>query len=114
MKGFREVAESGKSKLMKREQKIRHKAQQLAMGMDYPVDALLDTPSIHLTGKNIMVVEGCKGVLLYTESKLTVDMGDYAVTVHGRGMVLKNLSKVELTVHGNISAITYDGREVKE
>jgi len=85
----------------------------MAHGIDYPVDTLLDVPSVHVIGRDNITVEGCKGILFYLDDKVTLDMGKFAVTFHGTNIELKNLSSVELSIRGKLSAITYDTKEDK-
>ena len=85
----------------------------MAHGIDYPVDMLLDIPSVHITGRDHIVVEGCKGVLFYIDNKITLDMGKFSVTFHGTDIELKNLSPIELSMCGKISAVTYDSKQEK-
>ncbi len=79
--------------------------------LDYPLDAMLDVPGIHITGSNTAVIEGCKGVLYYSESKLTLDMGAFSLTFHGIGLVLGNLSKANLSLYGQLTAVLFDKKE---
>jgi sporulation protein YqfC len=86
-------------------------AVKLARGIDYPVDPFLDVPSVHITGRDAIIVEGCKGFLLYTENRLTLDMGDFTVSIYGSDIELQSLSRVELALVGRLSSITYDKKE---
>lgn len=96
----------------KKKHTAAHAVTKLAYGIDYPVDSLLDTPCMHITGRNDIVVEGCRGILLYTETKIALDLGKFSVTIHGREIEVKNLSKIGLSITGKISTIAYDLREV--
>ena len=86
-------------------------AVKLAQGMDYPIDTLLDTPSLHVTGRDAIVIEGCKGILLYDEKRITLDMGRFSISIYGREIELENLSKTELIIKGRVSTISYDAKE---
>jgi len=94
----------------KRKDVVEEAALKLAYAMDYPVDALYDTPSIHVTGRNQLTVEGCRGIRQFVEGRITLDMGKFSVTVHGVNIQLGNLSKTELTITGKISTVTWDDR----
>jgi YabP family. len=86
-------------------------AAKLARSMDYPADTLLDIPSMHVTGRDSVVVEGCKGILMYDDKRITLDMGTFAISVYGRDIELQNLSKIELMISGRVSTISYDTKE---
>lgn len=94
---------------MSKKEKVKARpVAQFAHGVDYPVDSLLDTPSVHITGRDSIVVEGCKGVLFYSEARITLDMGAFSVSIFGRDIELENLSKIALAISGKISTIAYD------
>lgn len=85
-------------------------AMKIIRGLDYPVDSLFDVPSVHITGNSAVIVEGCKGILSYAESRIVLDMGRFTVSIHGTGIELENLSKISLAINGKISTITYDAK----
>ena len=85
----------------------------LAHRMDYPVDAFLDTPALHFTGDNELVVEGCRSLLEYGGSRITFDLGDFTVTLVGTGLALANLSGSAMNVSGRIGSVTFDRKAGK-
>ncbi len=88
-------------------------AQGLAHQMDYPVDAFLDIPSMHFTGSSSLVVEGCRSLLEYSDTRITFDLGDFTASLFGSGLVLGNLSSTAMDVTGAISSLTFDKRAEK-
>lgn len=91
--------------------RVEGAVEKLARGIDYPIDTLLDIPSVHITGQNAILIEGCKGILFYTDNRITLDMGGFSISIHGTGIELQNLSKIELSIMGRISTVTYDAKE---
>lgn len=85
-------------------------AKKMIRGIDYPVDSLFDVPSVHITGNDTVIVEGCKAILSYIDSRITLDMGRFTVSIHGSGIELQNLSKISLAINGKISTIAYDSK----
>ncbi len=95
-----------------RESKLNETAAAKAVrGMDYPVDAVFDVPSIRITGMFEAMAENCRGILFYSSDRLVLDMGDYTATIDGRNLVINELSSAQLSVDGEIQIICFEGRE---
>ncbi len=92
-------------------QKAEKNTKKLARAIDYPADAFFSVPSVHVTGLDDVLVEGCKGILVCEPDKLVFDMGAYTTGIVGRSLVIRELSKTgDLSVEGKISAVTFDGK----
>ena len=94
--------------------RLKHAAgeavREMAHRMDYPIDAFLDIPSLHFTGMDSLVVEGCRSLLEYSDSRITFDLGDYTASLFGSGLMLGNLSGSAMNVTGAIRSLTFDKR----
>ena len=86
----------------------RRAAGALARGMDYPVDAFLDAPALHFIGADALVVEGCRGLLEYSERRITFDLGTHSASLYGRGLRLEDLSAAQMNVRGDFASLTLD------
>ncbi len=80
-------------------------AKKLVRGMDYPLDAVFDMPSIRVSGTTGAVAENCRGILFYSSERLVLDMGDYTATIDGSGLTMRELSTAQLSVDGSIQII---------
>ncbi|MEG0751654.1 MAG: YabP/YqfC family sporulation protein [Oscillospiraceae bacterium] len=87
---------------------FRDAARKLAFQADYPEDALLDTPSVHIMGRDSVVVEGCRSVLLCCADRVSLDMGDYVLTIYGKRAVINSLSSARLVIQADITNIAFD------
>lgn len=76
--------------------------------MDYPEDALFDSPGIHILGREGLSVEGCRGVLLCAEDRIVLDMGDFTATIYGSSLAIDELSIARLEITAQITALALD------
>ncbi len=97
---------------MKQETKqlVQQTAVRIGYGLDYPVDALLDVPSVRVVGNGLVIVEGCRGLIDYVGNRITVDLGDLVAAVYGSELVMESLTRGALNITGRISSITFDKR----
>lgn len=94
---------------MKRAKKrFEQKVRAFAETVDYPPDAFLSLPSVHISGTDEVMVENCSGIVAVEESRIVLDMGEYTVGLFGREMVIESLSKSGLCVSGTVTAVTLD------
>ncbi len=80
----------------------------IGYGIDYPLDAVLDVPSIRVVGNGLAIIEGCRGLVDYVGNRITIDLGDYVASVYGSELVMENLSKGAMNITGRISSISFD------
>ncbi|MEA4912853.1 MAG: YabP/YqfC family sporulation protein [Oscillospiraceae bacterium] len=84
----------------------------LARAADFPQDAFGGAACIHVTDGEDVLVESCRGVLACTEDKMVFDMGRFRLSVVGRALVLRELSKDgTLRIDGRVSGLLFDGKE---
>lgn len=83
-------------------------AHRLAKGVDYPEDALFDSPSIHILGREALSIEGCRGVLLCAEDRIVLDMGGFTATIYGSSLTIDELSVARLEITADITALALD------
>lgn len=63
-------------------------------------DFFCEKPNIEITDNTSAIVEGCKGVVEYSETVIRISLGSYTVAFVGRGMNLKCISPTSLVVEG--------------
>ncbi|HJB22232.1 MAG TPA: YabP/YqfC family sporulation protein [Candidatus Fournierella merdavium] len=66
---------------------------------------------LHIQGGGVVEVEGCKGVLLYDESRICLDMGGWQVSLYGDELTLCGVGGRMLTLKGRIfrTEFSYEG-----
>ncbi|MEG1651566.1 MAG: YabP/YqfC family sporulation protein [Oscillospiraceae bacterium] len=89
---------------------VSEKIADIAYGMDYPVDAIFDIPSVRIVGSNIAIIEGCKGLIEYSNNRISINLGAFEISLFGNELVMENLSKTVMNVTGGISSIAFDKR----
>ena len=70
-------------------------------------DFFSEKPNIEITDNTLAIIEGCKGVLEYSDSVIRISFGNYTVAFVGRGMKLKCISPTSLEVEGFILNIEF-------
>lgn len=81
-------------------------------GLDYPLDAAFDLPSVRVVGDAMAIIEGCRGLVDYAVNRITIDLGRYTASIYGSGLVMENLSRGAMNITGKISSISFDKRTV--
>lgn len=71
----------------------------------YSQGILGDAPCVHLYGASRADVEGCRGVLSFSESLLVLSCRGFNVTVNGTGLGISGISHGALTVEGAITSV---------
>ncbi len=85
-----------------------------ADSIDYPADAFISLPAVHIYGSDEAIIENCLGIVAVEESKILLDMGDFTVGLFGKELVIESLSKSGLCVSGALSALTFDRKAADE
>ena len=67
-----------------------------------PPAAFYRQPVLHIQCGGQVEVEGCKGVLLYDESQIRLDMGGWQVSLYGDELILCGVGGRMLTQKGRI------------
>lgn len=67
-----------------------------------PPAGFYSRPVLHIQCGGQVEVEGCKGVLLYDESQIRLDMGGWQVSLYGDELTLCGVGGRMLTLKGQI------------
>ena len=95
-------------------QTIEKGAKDFAKSIDYPADAFVDLPSVHITCRDDVVIESCKRILAIEDNKIVFDMGEYTVGLFGKDFVIQSLSKSGLCIEGTVATVTFDKKAENE
>ena len=66
---------------------------------------------LHIQGGGVVEVEGCKGVLLYDESRICLDMGGWQVSLYGDDLTLCGMGGRMLTLKGRVFRAEFSSEE---
>lgn len=95
----------------KNKQSLKRSVLKIGYGIDYPLDAAMDVPSVRIIDRSIAVIEGCKGLVDYRQDRVTMDLGEHTVTFYGSDLVLETLCKGSMNITGIISSAAFDIKE---
>ncbi|MBR2868204.1 MAG: YabP/YqfC family sporulation protein [Clostridia bacterium] len=74
---------------------------------DLPQDALSGYAHIELFGNSEAIVEGCKGVLEYTDGTVALNTGKLTVRVCGCNLTITAMQDSSTVIRGIITAIDF-------
>lgn len=64
-------------------------------------------PRIEITGNSSAVIDGCRGILEYSDTAIRVSLGMLSLQIKGRSLDLKCISPTSLIVEGFITSVEY-------
>lgn len=81
--------------------------------LEFPPDVIGDSPKITITGRQHVIVENYKEILVFSGEKITLTTSVGALTLTGTGLVLKTVLPTELQINGTLISLFYaeDDRE---
>lgn len=66
---------------------------------------------LHIQCGGLVEVEGCKGVLLYDENQIRLDMGGWQVSLYGDDLTLCGMGGRMLTLKGRVFRAEFSSEE---
>ncbi len=63
--------------------------------------------SIRIVGDSAVTIEGCTGIIAYTDSKLVIRMKDFNLSIKGDNILITKMSKKEFNIIGKISGLEF-------
>lgn len=68
---------------------------------------ILGASQIEITGSRQVLLLGHKGIRLYSETEILVDLIDCAVRVSGNGLGIQAMTKQELLISGSVDCVSF-------
>jgi sporulation protein YqfC len=75
--------------------------------LDLPPSAMSGVPQIELGGNREAVIDGCQGILEYSEDSIKLAAGKLNMLFTGRGLQIKVLTHDSAVIEGFISSIQF-------
>ncbi len=96
----------------KRAQKKRKNAtgEIIKTALDIPEILTADLPHIEAEGNREISVDGCRGILEYTQDKIKLNTGKLVITFIGDGIEIKTYSEIQTVIGGNILSVEFEGQ----
>jgi len=79
----------------------------LGKTIDFPCDPLGKSAHITLIADKEAVIDGCYGIIEYSEMLIKVNIGDRILVITGVGFDISDYSATSLTVRGTIKSLEY-------
>ncbi len=76
--------------------------------LDLPEILHANVPHLELQGNRELSVDGCKGLLEYTEERIRLHAGSLLLTVHGASLCIQMYSESQTVLTGDIQEITME------
>lgn len=72
-----------------------------------PSDIVSDLPRVTILGQLHVYIENHKGLVVYSDTELTLKTGTGLIRISGSGFVLKMMLPRELLLEGKVNDVTY-------
>ncbi len=68
-----------------------------------------DEPRIELTGNREIIIDGCKGVVEYTENNIRISLLENVLSLSGDNLLIQSFDNDVVIINGKISDIDFLG-----
>ncbi|MBQ2974326.1 MAG: YabP/YqfC family sporulation protein [Clostridia bacterium] len=79
----------------------------ISRSLDLPQDAVSGYAHIELSGNKEAIIEGCRGVLEYSDSLIALNTGKLTVRVCGCGLTIVSMQNGQAVIKGTITGVDY-------
>lgn len=80
----------------------------LTRSMDIPPDVSSGFADIELCGNREAIIDGCKGILEYSEERISLNTGRLTVIFRGSGMSIISMQNGQTVIKGLISDVSFE------
>ena len=81
--------------------------------LDFPPDVVGEGPKITITGRRQILVENYISIVDFSEEEIRLETAEGDVCFGGKGLALKVILATELRIEGELSSLSFKGREIK-
>lgn len=68
-----------------------------------------DEPRIEMSGNREIIIDGCKGVVEYTENNIRISLGKSVLSLSGDNLLIQSFDNDVVIINGQISDIDFLG-----
>lgn len=72
-----------------------------------PADTFANYPSVHIKGNREIIIDGCTGLLNYSEENVVIETRFCKINIAGRSLNLHNLSDKIISIRGFIQKFEF-------
>lgn len=66
-----------------------------------------DEPKIEMLGNREIIIDGCKGVVEYSENLIKLSLGESVLSLSGDSLVIKSFDNSVVVISGQICEISF-------
>lgn len=66
-----------------------------------------DEPKIEMLGNREIIIDGCKGVVEYSENNIKLSLGESVLSLSGDSLVIKSFDNSVVVISGQICEISF-------
>lgn len=81
--------------------------------LDFPPDAVGESPKITITGRTQILVENYLSIVNFSEEEIRLETTEGDICFEGKELVLKVILSTELRIEGELSSLAFKGGEIK-
>lgn len=74
----------------------------------FPLEGLCDIPTIYCRGNQEAAVDGCMGILSYSDTQITLRTALGKCTICGNALSMSNFMRASLLIRGTIESICFE------
>ncbi len=79
----------------------------VSRSLDLPQDAISGYAHIEISGNKEVVIEGCQGVLEYSDCRIALNTGKLTVRICGANLTITSMQNGQAIVKGTITGVDY-------
>ena len=84
-------------------------AERISALFDIPAETMGNVPRVTLTGRGLVQIEGCGGLVELTPERVGVRCGAYVVRITGANLTLKGMNGGCIAFSGTIAGLDFGG-----
>ncbi len=83
-------------------------AEYIGRALEMPPGTMSKTCNLQMSGNREVLVDGCRGLIEYSEEVIRINIGNGIVKFVGRGLEIRSLSDTTAVVAGFILAVEFE------
>ena len=85
----------------------RRKRDELSIKKKLLSEMITSEPRIEMTGNREIIIDGCKGVIEYTENNVRISLGESIMSISGDSLIIQSFDNDVVIITGQISDIDF-------
>lgn len=85
----------------------RRKRDELSIKKKLLSEMITSEPRIEMTGNREIIIDGCKGVIEYTENNIRISLGESVMSISGDSLIIQSFDNDVVIITGQISDIDF-------